>query len=141
MNTSLFNDRRANGLLNRVREDVSHLREDIGQLLVHTTKKTLPNGARELADHAKSHLATGSSYAAGALRDGGNYAASALRDGSHYAANRLRDLRNHPPSTRESASVIGGVVVLGLLAYGIYALCKSSQQLRDEAGRLEDELT
>ncbi|RYD82279.1 MAG: hypothetical protein EOP84_09635 [Verrucomicrobiaceae bacterium] len=130
MNNSLFSDRRANGLLNRVREDVSHLRDDIGQLLSHTTRKTLPNGARELADQAKSQFAAGSTYAAGRLRDGGA-----------YAANRLRDLRSHPPTTRDSASVIGGVVVVGLLAYGIYALCKSSQAIREEAARLEDELT
>ncbi|RYG86807.1 MAG: hypothetical protein EON58_21315 [Alphaproteobacteria bacterium] len=110
MNTSLFNDRRATGLLNRVREDVSHLREDIGQLLTHTTKRTLPNGARELADHAKTHLAAGGAY----------------------AASRLRDIRSHPPSTRESASVIGGVVVLGLVAYGIYALCRHNQAVREE---------
>lgn len=119
MNSTLFQDRRANGLLNRVREDVSHLREDIGQLLSHTTKRTLPNGARELADQAKHQLAAGGAY----------------------AANRLRDLRSHSPSSRESASVIGGVVVLGLLAYGVYALCRSSQAIREKAARLEDELT
>ncbi|RYD46884.1 MAG: hypothetical protein EOP85_06555, partial [Verrucomicrobiaceae bacterium] len=116
MNTSLFHDRRATGLLNRVREDVSHLRDDIGQLLTHTTRKTLPNGARELADQAKTQLAAGSTYAATRLRDGGA-----------YAANRLRDIRSHPPSTRESASVIGGVVLVGLIAYGVYALCRSSK--------------
>lgn len=130
MNTSLFNDRRATGLLNRVREDVSHLRDDIGQLLTHTTKKTLPNGARELADHAKTHLSAGSTYAASRLRDGGA-----------YAANRLRDIRSHPPSTRQSAEVLGGLLVVGLIAYGVYALCKNSQAIKEEAQRLEDELT
>ncbi|RYD17747.1 MAG: hypothetical protein EOP88_24965 [Verrucomicrobiaceae bacterium] len=130
MNTSLFNDRRASGLLNRVREDVSHLRDDIGQLLTHTTRKTLPNGARELADQAKTQLSAGSSYAADRLRDGGA-----------YAANRLRDLRSHPPTTRQSAEVLGGLLVVGLLAYGVYALCRSSQAIREEAARLEEELT
>lgn len=119
MNTSLFNDRRATGLLNRVREDVSHLRDDIGQLLTHTTKKTLPNGARELADQAKTHLSAGGAY----------------------AASRLRDLRSHPPSTRQSAEVLGGLVVVGLIAYGVYALCRNSQAIREEAERLEDQLT
>ncbi len=119
MNTSLFHDRRATGLLNRVREDVSHLREDIGQLLTHTTRKTLPNGAREFADQAKTHLSAGGAY----------------------AASRLRDLRDHPPTTRQSAEVVGGLLVVGLIAYGVYALCRNSQAIREEAERLEDQLT
>lgn len=118
MNTP-FQDRRATGLLNRVREDVSHLREDIGHLLSHTTRRTLPNGARELADQAKHQLAAGGAY----------------------AASRFRDLRSHHPSPRESAGMVGGVVLLGLLAYGAYALCRNSRAIREEAERLEDELT
>jgi uncharacterized membrane protein YebE (DUF533 family) len=113
MNTTLFKDRRATGLLNRVREDVSHLRDDIGSLLTHTTRTTLPNGARELADQAKSQLAAGGAY----------------------AASRLRDFRGQPP--RQSAGWVGGVVVVGLLSYGAYLLwrdhCKCSQAVaRDE---------
>jgi uncharacterized membrane protein YebE (DUF533 family) len=110
MNSSPFTDRRANGLLNRVREDVSHLREDIGNLLSHTTKKTLPNGARDLAEQAKHQLA-----ASGA-----------------YAASRLRDFRRQPP--RQSAGWVGGAMVVGLLAYGAYALCQKccqNKQLAD----------
>lgn len=99
MSTLLFNDRRATGLLNRVREDATHLREDIGNLLSHTTKQTLPNSAHVLADRAKLQLAAGGAY----------------------AASRLRNLRVQPPT--QSAGWIGGAVVVGLLAFGAYALC------------------
>lgn len=115
MNTSIFHDRRANGLLNRVREDVSHLREDIGSLLSHTTKRTLPNGARELADQAKHQLAAGGAY----------------------AASRIREFRGQPP--RQSASWIGGAVVVGLLAYGAYALCRSYQASQSAEAEFEPE--
>lgn len=104
MNSSPFTDRRANGLLNRVREDVSHLREDIGNLLSHTTKKTLPNGARDLADQAKHQLAAGGAY----------------------AASRLRDFRSQPQNS--STAWIGGALVVGLLAYGAYAICQKACQ-------------
>lgn len=114
MNSSIFHDRKANGLLNRVCEDVAHLRDDIGSLLSHTTKRTLPNGARELADQAKHQIAAGGAY----------------------AASRLRDLRGHQPAP--SAGWIGGAIVVGLLAYGAYALCKScshtAQHSSDEYG-------
>lgn len=119
MNTTLFKDRRATGLLNRVREDVSHLRDDIGSLLTHTTRTTLPNGARELADQAKSQLAAGGAY----------------------AASRLRDLRSHPP--RQSAGWVGGAVVVGLLSYGAYVLwrehCQCNQALEQDEMELPDE--
>lgn len=101
MSTPLFSDRRAAGLLNRVRDDVSHLRNDIGNLLSHAKSETLPNGARELADQAKNQFAAGSAY----------------------AASRLRGLRNQPPS--HSAGWIGGALVAGLIAYGVYALCRN----------------
>jgi hypothetical protein len=102
MNSLLFNDRRTTGLVNRVREDVSHLRDDIGSLLSHTTRETLPNSARELAGQAKQQLAAGGAF----------------------AASRLRGLRQMPP--RQSAEWIGGaVLVAGLVAYGVYALCRN----------------
>lgn len=103
MNT-LFKDRRANGLLNRVREDISHLRNDIGSLVTHTTRTTLPNGAREIADQARSQLAAGGAY----------------------AASQFRNLRGKP--TRQSAEWVGGAVVVGLLAYGAYLLCRNHCQ-------------
>ncbi len=102
MNSPLFSDRRTTGLLDRVRQDVTHLRNDIGTLLSHTTKETLPNSACELANQAKQQLARGSAY----------------------AASRFRDLRSHPP--RRSVGWAGAAVVAGLLGYGIYALLRSN---------------
>jgi hypothetical protein len=116
MITSLFQDRRTTGLLSRVREDVSHLREDIGNLLSHTTRRTLPNGARELADQARHQLSAGGTF----------------------AASKLRDLRSHPPTP--SASVVGGAVVLGLLALGAYAIFRNSSQAAHPADEIQDEL-
>jgi flagellar basal body-associated protein FliL len=81
--------------MNRVREDVSTLRDDIRHLISHTTRQTLPNGARELAGQAKQQIAS-----RGAT-----------------AATRIRDL-----GTRHPAGLIGGAVVIGLLAAGAYAL-------------------
>jgi hypothetical protein len=100
MNAPLLKDPQVTGLLNRVRDDVSLLRSDIGSLLSHTTHQTIPNGARGLADQAKHQLAAGGAY----------------------AASRLRDFRAPPP--RQSAEWIGGAVLVGLLAYGAYALCR-----------------
>jgi hypothetical protein len=103
MNLSPFSDRRTTKLLGRVRDDVSSLRHDIGDLLVHTTRKTLPNGARELADQARNQLAAGGAY----------------------AATRMRSLR--PPQT-STQGWVGGAMVVGLLAVGIYALCRNGCQ-------------
>ena len=103
MKSPFFSDRSASGLLERVRDDVSRLRDDLGSLMTHATRETLPNSARELADQAKQQLATGSAY----------------------AASRLRGLRRQPPP-RHSAGWVGGAVVAGLLAYGIYALLRNS---------------
>lgn len=102
MKSLIFSDRRATGLLDRVRDDVSRLRDDIGNLMTHTTRETLPNSARELADQAKQQFAAGSAY----------------------AASRLRGLRKQPPP-RHSVGWVGGVVVAGLLAYGVYALLRN----------------
>lgn len=117
MSPNPFQDRRASGLLNRVREDIGHLREDIGNLLSHTTKHTLPDGARELADQAKHRLAVGGAY----------------------AADRLRYLRNHPQ--RQAAGWIGGALLVGAVAAGIYALCKHNGcngHIQDESEGEED---
>ena len=81
--------------MNRVREDVSNLRDDIRHLMSYTTRQTLPNGARELAGQAKQQLASSGAQ----------------------VASRIRDLNG-----RQSAGVIGGAVVIGLLAAGAYAL-------------------
>lgn len=101
MSLPLFSDRRAAGLLNRVRDDVSLLRDDIGNLLTHAKRETLPNGARELAGQAKNQFAAGSAY----------------------AASRLRGLRSQPPS--QSVGWVGGAVVAGLIGYGVYALLRN----------------
>jgi hypothetical protein len=98
-----FQDRRASSLLNRVREDISHLREDVATLFQHTTRHTLPQGARELADTARGRLAAG----------------------GQFAATRLRSLRSSPP--RQAVGVIGGAILVGVLAAGIYALVKSER--------------
>lgn len=96
-----FQDHRTSGLLSRVREDISHLRQDVANLLTHTTRHTLPRGARDLADTARHQFAAGSSY----------------------AASRLRSLGNHPP--KQALGVLGGAILVGVIAAGIYAVCKS----------------
>jgi uncharacterized membrane protein len=100
MITSPFQDPRANDLLSRVSEDVSLLRQDIGNLLTHTARRTLPAGARELADTARNRLAAGKVYSAAHLR-------------------ALRDQVNQP-----ATAWIGGAVVVGIIAAGIYWFCK-----------------
>ena len=102
MKSPIFSDRRATGLLDRVRDDVARLRDDIGNLLTHTTRETLPNSAREIAGQAKQQFAASSAF----------------------AASRLRGLTRQPP--RHSASWLGGAVVTGLIAYGVYALLRNS---------------
>ncbi len=115
MSHNPLKDRRASSLLHRVREDISNLREDIGSLFLHTTKNTVPNSARELADQAKSQLAAGSAF----------------------AANHLRNLRYQP--TRQSAGWIGGAVVVGLLAVGAYAIIKANCPCGDDSDALDDD--
>lgn len=109
MKSNPFLDRRSSSLINRVRDDISHLRDDIASLLSHTTKSTLPKGAREIADQARS-----------GARDFADQAKSQLAAGSAYAASRFRDFRGQP--RYESANWVGGAVVVGLLAYGAFAL-------------------
>ena len=100
MNTTPFQDPRATDLLSRVSEDVSLLRQDIGQLLSHTARHTLPTGARELADSARTRLASG----------------------KVYTAEQLRVLRNQ--INQPSTAWVGGALVVGLIAAGIYLFCK-----------------
>lgn len=111
MSHSPFHDNRAAGLLSRVRDDISHLRQDVGDLVNHTARHTLPRGARGLADNARQQFMAG-----------GNYAAS-----------RLRSLS--PP--RQAIGVIGGAVLVGVIAAGIYVLCKSESYAARR--RAEDE--
>jgi hypothetical protein len=103
---SPFHDRRASSLFSRVREDLSHLREDVGNLVHHTARYTLPQGARDIAGTARHRLV----------------------EGGHYAANRLRSLRTSPP--RQAIGVLGGAILVGVLAAGIYAIVKSESTPR-----------
>jgi hypothetical protein len=100
MNTTPFQDPRTADLLSRVSEDVSLLRQDIGHLLSHTARHTLPSGVRELADSARTRLASG----------------------KLYSAEQLRVFRNQV--NQPATAWVGGAVVLGLIAAGIYLFCK-----------------
>jgi hypothetical protein len=113
MNTSPFQDPRANDLLSRVSEDVSLLRQDIGNLFSHTARHTLPAGARELADTAKNRLTAGKVYSAAQLR-------------------ALREQVNQP-----ATAWIGGAVIVGIIAAGIYWFCKDGCCTDDSDGEQE----
>jgi hypothetical protein len=99
MSNTPFHDPRANDLLSRVSDDVSMLRQDIGNLLSHTTRHTLPSGVRTLADTAKTRLASGKLYSAEQLR-------------------ALRSQVNQP-----AAAWVGGALVFGIIAAGLYVFC------------------
>jgi hypothetical protein len=112
MNSSILTDKRTAGLIHRVREDVSHLREDLSNLLSHTTSDTIPSRAREIADSAKQQITTG----------------------TQYAANRLRDL-----GSNRTAEWVGGAVLLGLLAAGAYAITHNGHSsLKSGTGTLDE---
>jgi hypothetical protein len=106
MNLPLINDRRTSGRLKRVRKDIHQLREDIGDLLHHATSTSVPNGARELANQAKSHLTSGRAC----------------------AVSRMRKLRHQAPDMDHTPAWVGGAVIVGLLAFGVYALCRNGCQ-------------
>jgi len=101
MSQSPFHDDRAVRLLSRVGDDISQLRQDIRSLVSHTARRTLPDGARELAGTARQQFAAGGAY----------------------AVSRLRSLKSAPP--KEALGLAGGLLVVGLLAFGVYALCKN----------------
>ena len=96
-----FHGSRTSGLLSRVRDDISHLRHDMANLLTHTTRHSLPRGARDLADTARHQLAAGGSY----------------------AASRLRSMRESPP--KQALGILGGAILVGIIAAGFYAISKS----------------
>jgi hypothetical protein len=98
MKTTPILDPRASDLISRVSEDVSLLRQDIGNLVSHTAHHTLPTGVRELADNAKHRLA----------------------DGKLFTAEQLRALRNQV--NQPAAAWLGGAALLGLVAAGGYLL-------------------
>jgi hypothetical protein len=113
MSKSPFNDRRALNLLSRVGDDLSQLRQDVASLISHTANRTVPDSARQLADTARHRL----------------------ENSGAYAAARLKSLRSSPP--REAAGLAGGLLLAGLLAFGVYAICKSccdQDHAKDEGG-------
>lgn len=103
MSHSPFYDRRAARLLSRVGDDLVHLRQDIGNLIHQTTRRTLPAGAKDLAEQARNQLSAGGAY----------------------AASRLRHLKSSPPPKEAIGSAVG-VVAVGLLAFGAYSLFKNT---------------
>jgi uncharacterized membrane protein len=109
MSASPFQDPRASDLLSRVSEDVTLLRQDIGNLLTHTARHTLPAGARELADTAKNRLAAGKVYSTAQLR-------------------ALREQVSQP-----TTAWLGGAVLVGLIAAGIYCFSKNGCCMADPA--------
>ena len=89
---------RTKDLLGHVRSDISQLRSDISTLLSHTSRHTLPQGARDLRARERLHA------------------------GGDFAISQLRHLRNHP--ARSSVGILGGLILLGAAGTGIYYLCK-----------------
>jgi len=96
MNMTLLKDRRTIGLLNRVSADVSQLKGDLGQLLEDTTKRAIPEGAREVSKLARQQLAVGQAYAR-----------------SHLPKMKV-------PSSTCSLSIAGGALLVGALAIGYF---------------------
>jgi hypothetical protein len=124
MRSNPFQDRKTSSLLHRVRQDISHLREDLGSLLTHTTHRTLPRGARELAEQARSGARDIADHARSGALDLAGQAKSQLAAGGAYALSRVRDFRGQPRC--QSTQWVGGAVVVGLLAYGAYAIYRQS---------------
>jgi hypothetical protein len=117
-----FYDRRAASLLSKVSDDLADLREDLGKLLSHTTRRTLPRGARDLAESA---------------RDLADTARHGLAAGGAYASSHLRSLGGYQPS-RCTTGWVGGALLLGILAAGVYAFCQSGES--DYYGSNDDDV-
>jgi len=98
MITSSHQDARAANLLSRVSEDVSLLRQDIGNLVSHTAHQTVAGGAREFAENARTRIAAGKEYSAEQLRALGE------------------QIKQHP------AAWLGGAAAVGLISAGAYLL-------------------
>jgi hypothetical protein len=105
--TNIPLDRRAVGLLNKVRNDITHLRDDVAELWEHAANKTLPFAAKEISDRASNGLAAGGAYAASRIR---------------------HSLDRYLPRQRSSSNgLLTGALVMGVFAAGVYALLKNSQ--------------
>jgi hypothetical protein len=103
MNATTFQDPRTNDLLSRVSEDVTLLRQDVGNLFSHTARHTIPSSAHKLADTAKNGLAFGKSF----------------------TAEQLSSLKSQ--IKQPAAAWVGGAAALGLLAAGAYVLFHNHQ--------------
>jgi hypothetical protein len=102
MNAFTIHDPRANDLLSRVSEDVSLLRQDIGNLVSHTTRHTIPTVGRDLADTARHGIAAGKTFTAAQIQ-------------------ALRRQVSQP-----ATAWVGGAVLVGLLAGGVYLLTRNN---------------
>ena len=100
MNTYSFKESRTNGLLSRVGEDVSMLRQDLGNLVSHTARHALP----AVADLAKDRLASGGVYTMEHLRSFG------------------------VQMSKRATARIGGAMLIGCLAAGAYLLFNSRHE-------------
>lgn len=109
-----LNDPRATDLLSRVSNDISLLRQDVGNLLSHTRRHTLPTGMRTLADTARSRLDAGRTY----------------------SAEQLRALRGQ--IKQPATAWVGGAVLVGLLAAGVYLFLKSDC-CQEDLAEIDDE--
>jgi hypothetical protein len=119
MSNPIFDDKRTGQLLSRVREDISSLRHDMRSLLRHTTRHTVPDGARGLARSGRDQLLHGRDYAADRVRWVG------------------RSAREHPAGVS-----MAGVVLLGAVALGAYLLLRGGccQEAVEDEIDLGDEI-
>lgn len=97
------------GLFSRVKDDLTLLRRDVGNLMSHTAHN-LPQNARGLADQAMSAISAKGSTALSRVRTS------------------LQDDHN-----RERAAWIGGGLLLGLVATGLYALYRGGSQQEEQS--------
>lgn len=98
MNIKLLKDRRTASLLNQVSDDVSQLKGNIGLLLGDTTKRAIPEGAREVSKLARQQFAVG----------------------SNLARARLNDIRSNHSTC--SLGIAGGALLVGAIALGYFLL-------------------
>lgn len=110
MKMPMLKDRRTVGLLNRVSHDVSQLKGDIGALLGDTTKRVIPQGAREVSKIARQQLSAGHAYACSRMP-------------------KVKMKMKSPPNNY-SLGLAGGVVLVGALALGYFLMKDRIAQTR-----------